>query len=69
MAQPTPNYRAEARAILARIPGSTPRDRIAFVYGYVLAFQSVAHYLPPVEYFRVHGIATALHTICTEEMR
>jgi len=64
-----PNYRAEARDVIARLHGSTRRDRVAFVYGYVIALHAMANALPPPEFYRLHGLASALHDICSEDFR
>ena len=69
MTRPLSPARAEARALLARLQGSTRRDRVAYVAGFVTAVRIAAPSLPTHELYRLRAIATALHEICGEDYR
>jgi hypothetical protein len=73
MTQPTAptlaDYTHQARHLLARLAGGNRRDRIAFAYGYVLAFDAMAAVLPADELTHHRNVAIALHHQATEEPR
>ncbi len=57
-------YLTQAQKILNELHGSSPRDRVAFAYGYILAFNAMAGELTPDLAFHHHAIASALHDLC-----
>jgi hypothetical protein len=63
------HYLAEAQKLLNRLHGANGRDRAAFVLGYVMAMDAVAKTLPRNEFFHHHAIASALHDLCTKDLR
>ena len=66
---PPTDYTAQACTLLDRLIGSTRRDRVAFAYGYILAFDAMASALPPRDLAHHRNIATALHNLCAEELQ
>jgi hypothetical protein len=60
---------AEAHDLLDRLPGSTKRDRAAFLLGYTLAFDAMAALLPPAEQIRHFNRTHALQTICARDFQ
>jgi hypothetical protein len=64
---PEPNPRTQARVLLAALTGSSRRDRVAYLAGFVAAFKTIAGAIPTLEYSRLHAIADAMHDICEEE--
>jgi hypothetical protein len=63
------DYTHQARHLLAHLTGGNRRDRIAFAYGYVLAFDAMATALAPDELDHHRNVAIALHHQATEEPR
>ncbi len=58
---------AGAKDLLDRLGGATKRDRAAFLFGYILAFDAMAPYLPREHLARHLGHALALQQICAKD--
>ncbi len=64
---PPPDYQSQAQELLARLVGSTRRDRIAFALGYAVAFNAMADALTPHDFIHHRHLAAAIHTMCSED--
>ena len=67
--RPSAQAKAEAYKLLDQLGASTLRDRAAFAFGYVLAFNAMAHHLPPAEFGQQYARAQALHALCTKDFQ